>query len=211
MTSRAPATYLVAVDASDAAPHVLEVACGLGAALGGNGELHVVHVVSGPAVDASMLGPVVAPTADLEAAGRVVLDRAMAYASEHFRGNIAGHLASGLPWRAIVQLASSLSIDLVVVGSAGRTGLSRLMLGSVAEQVVRHAGCPVLVVRPKEHEAKGSVGIEPPCPDCVAVQKETQRAKLWCARHSEHHAHGQLHYELPQAFARGWMNFRPAR
>lgn len=52
---------------------------------------------------------------------------------------------------AIVEEAARLNADLIVVGTAGRRGLSRFMLGSVAEQVVRSAGCPVLVAREKAH------------------------------------------------------------
>jgi hypothetical protein len=85
----------------------------------------------------------------------------------------------------------------------------RLALGSVAEKVVRHAGCPVLVVRPKDYHARSGQEIEPPCPDCVATQKQTARATLWCERHSARHPHGRLHYELPPTFGVGSMNFRP--
>jgi nucleotide-binding universal stress UspA family protein len=49
---------------------------------------------------------------------------------------------------AIAQLASDIEADLVVVGTHGHRGLERLLLGSVAENVVRLAPCPVLVVRP---------------------------------------------------------------
>jgi nucleotide-binding universal stress UspA family protein len=54
----------------------------------------------------------------------------------------------GPPYAAIVERAQAFAADLVVVGSHGRTGLARLLLGSVAESVVRQATCPVLVVRP---------------------------------------------------------------
>jgi len=47
---------------------------------------------------------------------------------------------------AICQVAERLGVDVVVVGSHGRTGLARLFLGSVSEHVVRHAPCPVLVI-----------------------------------------------------------------
>jgi len=47
----------------------------------------------------------------------------------------------------ICQVAERLDVDVIVVGSHGRTGLSRLFLGSVSEHVVRHAPCPVLVIR----------------------------------------------------------------
>jgi nucleotide-binding universal stress UspA family protein len=52
----------------------------------------------------------------------------------------------------ICRIAEELGVDVVVVGSHGRTGLSRLFLGSVSEHVVRHAPCPVLVVREKPAE-----------------------------------------------------------
>ena len=49
--------------------------------------------------------------------------------------------------KTICRLAEELGVDVIVVGSHGRTGLERLFLGSVSEHVVRHAPCPVLVVR----------------------------------------------------------------
>ena len=205
----APAVYLIAIDTTSAADHVLEIACGLGKALGGAAELHLLHVISvvNPAVTMGA-ATLAAPTEALEG-GRGVLDRACEVAASRFQGRVAGHLAAGDPWREIVQMASSLRADLVVVGTAGKTGLARMALGSVAECVVRHAGCPVLVVRPKDYHARVVPEIEPPCPDCIAVQNETARAQLWCARHSTHHAHGRLHYELPKSFADGMMLLRP--
>jgi len=54
----------------------------------------------------------------------------------------------GVPWDEIVAVAKrDPAIDLLVIGTHGRTGLKRALLGSVAEKVVRHATCPVLVVR----------------------------------------------------------------
>jgi nucleotide-binding universal stress UspA family protein len=54
--------------------------------------------------------------------------------------------------RAIVEHAKAMHVDLIVVGTHGRGAMARLMMGSVAEKVVRTAPCPVLVVRPNEHE-----------------------------------------------------------
>jgi nucleotide-binding universal stress UspA family protein len=48
----------------------------------------------------------------------------------------------------IVRVAAEREIDLIVVASHGRTGLGRIIFGSTAEAVVRHANCPVLVVKP---------------------------------------------------------------
>ncbi|HSN81866.1 MAG TPA: universal stress protein [Polyangiales bacterium] len=56
------------------------------------------------------------------------------------------------PGRALVELAEDEGVDLMILGSHGRSGLSRAFLGSVAERVVRHAPCPVLVVRGREEQ-----------------------------------------------------------
>ena len=61
-------------------------------------------------------------------------------------------LTSNAPALSIVNYAKETGIDLIVMGTHGRGGMAHLMLGSVAERVVRLAGCPVLVVRHPEHE-----------------------------------------------------------
>ena len=53
----------------------------------------------------------------------------------------------GDPFSGICQFAEQQHSDLIIMGSHGRTGLAHVFLGSVAERVVRHASCPVLVVR----------------------------------------------------------------
>jgi nucleotide-binding universal stress UspA family protein len=57
------------------------------------------------------------------------------------------HFVEGVPSAEIVALADELPAELIVMSSHGRTGLSRLLMGSVAENVLRHAKCPVLVVK----------------------------------------------------------------
>jgi nucleotide-binding universal stress UspA family protein len=58
----------------------------------------------------------------------------------------------GIPFVEIVRYARANSIDLIVMGTHGRSGLTHVLIGSVAERVVRKANCPVLVVRPKGHQ-----------------------------------------------------------
>lgn len=58
----------------------------------------------------------------------------------------------GSPFVQIIRYAKEHDIDLIVMGTHGRTGLSHMMMGSVAERVVRKAPCPVLTVPPKGHE-----------------------------------------------------------
>jgi nucleotide-binding universal stress UspA family protein len=64
-----------------------------------------------------------------------------------FSGSWEAHIATGDPADAIVRYATELGVDLIVMGTHGRTGLQHVLLGSVAEKVVRHAPCPVLTVR----------------------------------------------------------------
>ncbi len=71
------------------------------------------------------------------------------------RGRMLGVPVSFLVWEGdpgdmIVSAAEAEHIDMVIVGSHGRGAVGRLFLGSVSEHVVRHAPCPVLVVRPRE-------------------------------------------------------------
>jgi len=56
-------------------------------------------------------------------------------------------VVKGVPFNEIINAASEIGADLVVIGTHGRTGLSHVVMGSVAEKVVRKAPCPVLTVR----------------------------------------------------------------
>ena len=56
------------------------------------------------------------------------------------------------PTRGVIEAANELDIDLIIISTHGRTGVARVFLGSTAEQIVRKAPCPVLVVRERERE-----------------------------------------------------------
>jgi universal stress protein A len=58
----------------------------------------------------------------------------------------------GVPFHEITNAAKQLHADLIVINTHGYTGLKHVFMGSTAERVVRHAPCPVLVVREREHE-----------------------------------------------------------
>jgi nucleotide-binding universal stress UspA family protein len=69
-------------------------------------------------------------------------------------GTVAGtHLRMGAVHLEIVALAEELGADLIVMGSRGLGGVRRALMGSVSDSVVRHAHCPVLVVRPGKEQA----------------------------------------------------------
>ena len=55
----------------------------------------------------------------------------------------------GPPAKRIVEFANSNDVDLIVIGTHGRSGLGRVLMGSVAEAVVRKAKCPVLAIKPR--------------------------------------------------------------
>ena len=75
---------------------------------------------------------------------------------EQIAGNIAKDIKvetavrQGKAFVEIIQMAAERDVDLIVMGSHGRTGLSHAMLGSVAEKVVRKAPCPVLIAKEKK-------------------------------------------------------------
>ncbi|SRR5260221_6976598 len=65
------------------------------------------------------------------------------------RQNVTSEVVAGTPYSAVLRAIDEGGFDLTAMGTHGRTGLSHLLLGSVAEKVVRHAKCPVLTVREK--------------------------------------------------------------
>lgn len=88
-----------------------------------------------------------------EVARSHVADLVMKYVKKHGElqmERIAVYVATGHPAERIVALASAVDADVVVMGTHGRTGLKRLVLGSVAEEVVRRAPCGVFVIRPRD-------------------------------------------------------------
>jgi nucleotide-binding universal stress UspA family protein len=141
---------LCPTDFSRDSEHTLAVATSL--AKGHEAELHIVHVYQEPFayVDGDLAG--VVPPADLEPAREqlaevVPPDDGVRYRRAFIIGN---------PTFEIVEYAERNNIDLVVMGTHGWTGLSRLLMGSVAESVVRRAPCPVLTIKQPVREFEES-------------------------------------------------------
>ena len=65
-------------------------------------------------------------------------------------------IVSGLPALDIVKAAAELAVDLIVMATHGRSGFAHLILGSVAEHVIREAACPVLILRPPKQAARAN-------------------------------------------------------
>ena len=200
---------LAAVDDSALSEHVVTVAASL--AHTPTAELHLTHVVDAlPTPSASVGGSAVALPGpqELIRIGHELLTRLVGTALA-LGARPTGHLRLGITWKTIVQLATDIDADVLVVGTHDPGGLERLLLGSVTEILVRKAPCSVVVVRPKRGVAKAIVEIEPPCPDCLAAQRASGGATLWCARHSEHHRAAHTYEDVPDSFAMGSLTIRP--
>ncbi len=136
---------LVATDLSD--PSLPAVVAGAREAQRQGLRLSVMHVVDLSTAGAMGGLPLAVPGSpahvEIEKAGRRQLHDAMA------RLSVAGEaiVVEGPPAASILQMSRTLWASLLVVGSRGRTGLARILLGSVAEEVIRGAACSVLVVR----------------------------------------------------------------
>lgn len=85
------------------------------------------------------------PTAELEGLARKELEATYTKAKERY-SNIEAVLVPGDPWERIIEGAKAHHVDLIVMGTHGRRGISRVLLGSVAEKVVRLSPVPVLTV-----------------------------------------------------------------
>jgi universal stress protein A len=110
-----------------------------------NGKLFVLHVVS-PHVDPTRVGGPAMAAHDEKVSEQelATLEREQLSDIEHEVVLRFGH-----PTEEIVKAEHEFGIDLVVMATHGRTGLTHLVLGSVAEHVVRESVCPVLTLRPK--------------------------------------------------------------
>jgi nucleotide-binding universal stress UspA family protein len=133
---------IVPWDFSDMSQEALGKAIGLA---GGTGLIHVLHVTQLPPV---MEPGVVWGSLDegsiikhCEDAFQSLLKEKPEWSGVHFK------VLVGDPGLSITDYAKDHGADLIVISSHGHTGLTRLMLGSVAERVVRLAHCPVLVLR----------------------------------------------------------------
>ena len=114
------------------------------------GTMHSAHVIS----EASLL--LMTGGVDYVSMG-TIYDDAQAEAKEKIEQVAArlegiqhrAYVRHGQVWKNLAEIIAENEIDLIVVGTHGRTGLGKLLLGSVAEDILRHAWCPVLTVGPK--------------------------------------------------------------
>ncbi len=142
---------LVPTDFSDPALKSLEYAVALCQSLGIDGpEVILLHAVEPlPYPDEFGLGMRL-NSLPLEPWKARLEELSSAHVPPSLRGST--HVRLGIPFQVICETAKSEEIDLLVIATHGHTGIRRLLLGSTTEKVVRHAPCPVLVVREREHD-----------------------------------------------------------
>jgi nucleotide-binding universal stress UspA family protein len=152
--SISPTRILLATDGSEEAERAALMAVDLADAT--DSELHVVHVGVVPTFLKSYpgtLGYYDKLYEQIEEVSRELL-RKQSWRVKAVGGTVAGaHLRMGEVALEIVALAEELGADLIVMGSRGLGGVRRALMGSVSDSVVRHAHCPVLVVRPEKEQA----------------------------------------------------------
>lgn len=138
------ARVLCPVDFSDSSRHAMMLA---GELVARRGTITLLHVVDVP-VSYTGAPSVADHVAEIDKLGTHMLENWAADLRAKSGVSVTTRLEIGSPVaHALAILDEKPAYDLAVVGSHGRTGVRRLVLGSVAEKIVRHAGCPVLVAR----------------------------------------------------------------
>ncbi len=189
-------SILVASDLSEAGGYAFEQAVQLAQRIPG-ADVHFLNVTSGDTSEARIR----------QLGGQLRL-----YVSEKAAsmGGLQGlrvgvHVRHGDPVREILQAAAELDAGLIVLGTARRPHLKSLIVGSIAERLLPHSPCPVVLAGPKPVEPLVHFpAIEPPCPECLKVRAQSNGRDWWCSRHSTHGATAAGHVysyqrELPFA------------
>jgi nucleotide-binding universal stress UspA family protein len=209
-----PYVIVVGIDYSEASELALLQAFQIAARMP-KGEVHPVHVaplrLPPLAMTAGADGATASPSPSVEDNAaelqRYVQERYNARQAEGVIHGAPARIVTHLRWETtaqqIAQLASDLEADLVIVATHGRRGIARVLLGSVAEGVVRLAPCPVLVTRPKQ--ILEVPRIEPPCPECLRARRDSNGEQLWCDQHSERHGQRHVYQRSDRVAADGGM------
>jgi len=140
-----PKHILVPTDLSEGAEQALDYACDLARTLGA--QIHLLHVIGVPAIGVPELGLALTSTLidQMVVDAQGAIDR---LARTRCTAQLGHALVKTGDARDVInQTATELGVDLIVMGTHGRRGISRALLGSVAETVVRSAPCAVLTVR----------------------------------------------------------------
>ncbi len=143
-------TILVPSDFSECSDEALRY--GLELARRFDAQLHLLHVVQDPVTQPWAAEGFSVPLFEaVEEWRQQAALRLRALVPEADRGRVTIASIVATPCAAILDYAESHAVDLIVMGTHGRGGVTHLLLGSIAERIVRRAPCPVLTVRHPEH------------------------------------------------------------
>ena len=137
---------LLPTDGSDGVIDAMN--CAVGVAKAFDARLHVLHVIETPRLhDYGSFYALPDITAQLEEAGDIIIKNAKEYLRQSRFENVVGTKLDGYPADEVLDYAQEHDIDLIVIGTHGRRGLNRALLGSIAEEIVRRSEIPVMTVR----------------------------------------------------------------
>jgi nucleotide-binding universal stress UspA family protein len=143
-------TILVPSDFSDCSDEALRY--GLELARRFDAQLHLLHVVQDPVAQPWAAEGFSVPLFEVvEQWQRQAEERLKASVPDADRGRVTIASVVATPYAEILDYAASHNVDLIVMGTHGRGGVTHMLLGSIAERVVRRAPCPVLTVRRPQH------------------------------------------------------------
>jgi nucleotide-binding universal stress UspA family protein len=205
-----PYTLVVGVDFSELADRALHEAFAQ-ASQRLDSEVHVLSALPVASEDPGYAVSVYAATDD-----KPILDKAIERLCTHveqqlenFRKahpelstafRVISHAHVDTAAHGIVQLASDLDANLIVIGTHNPKGIERFLLGSVAEGTVRDARCPVLVIPPPP-KPDPQVMLAPPCPECVRARATSGGKEFWCEQHRQHHGRRHTYHQADRAGA----------
>jgi universal stress protein A len=143
---------LLATDFSAISTHAVEYAILLGKTF--RAELHVLHVLE-VEIPQTIQGGVYLPLSYFEELERRAPRQLEQVIGTEDRKSVAitPVIRHGTPYLEITNYARDHQMDLIVLGTHGRSGVSHLLMGSVAEKVVRLASCPVMTIRPPQESS----------------------------------------------------------
>lgn len=149
---------LVPVDFSEYGQHAMRYGCELARQF--SSELHLLHVVEDIYPMVPEAGLLIPAQTDFLTGLRESAEKALGQLPPPDLANgidtVVRQISSGRPFLEIVRYADENRINLIVIGTHGRSGLEHILMGSVAERIVRKAPCPVLTVRPEKFSGSNS-------------------------------------------------------
>lgn len=120
-------------------------------------KIDLLHVIEPFPYSVTDTGTVISHGEALKTIAASLLENARAKLAQ--RGaTVEAHLTQGVPYEEILNWAGKKKVDLIVMGTRGRTGVGHFLLGSVADRVVHLAPCPVLTMTAKTNEKKKKRG-----------------------------------------------------